>query len=108
MVQANTTTVKTVNNPRLGESYTEILHQSGVRAYIIPKDFSTTYVVTGVYCGGLDNSFFENEKLVSLPYGMAHFLEHKLFANEDGSDSFEHFSAFGADANAYTSCTKTA
>jgi len=43
----------------------------------------------------------------SFPAGIAHFLEHKLFSNEDGSDSFERFSAYGADANAYTSHTKT-
>jgi predicted Zn-dependent peptidase len=35
-------------------------------------------------------------------------LEHKLFENEDGSDSFARFSSLGADANAYTSYNKTA
>ena len=57
-----TYTIKTVHNDKIGESYTQIDHQSGVRVYIIPKDFSTTYVVAGVYCGALDNSFYENGK----------------------------------------------
>ena len=39
--------------------------------------------------------------------GIAHFLEHKLFSCEDGSDAFEKFAALGADANAYTSFSKT-
>ncbi len=107
MVKNNTTAVKTVRNQGLGESYTEILHKSGVRAYIIPKDFSTTYVAAGVLCGGLDNSFYENEKLVRLPYGMAHFVEHKLFANPDGEDTFEKMAESGAYCNAYTSFDKT-
>lgn len=31
-----------------------------------------------------------------------------MFENADGSDSFERFSAYGADANAYTTCNRTA
>ena len=104
----NKTSRKTFYCPKLEESYTEIIHKSGVRVYIIPKDFSTTYVVAGVYCGGLDNSFYENDKLISLPFGMAHFVEHKLFANPDGEDTFEKMAESGAYCNAYTSFDKTA
>ena len=64
----------------------------------------------GTRYGSVDNVFgVEGEReLTSVPDGIAHFLEHKLFANEDGTDSFETFSALGADANAYTSFNKTA
>ena len=41
------------------------------------------------------------------PEGIAHFLEHKMFENEDG-DAFAKYAKTGASANAYTSFDKTA
>ena len=43
----------------------------------------------------------------SVPDGIAHFLEHKMFEKEDG-DVFQQFSKQGASANAFTSFTRTA
>jgi predicted Zn-dependent peptidase len=70
---------------------------------------TSSYAFFGTRYGSVDNTFKTDEKsdFITVPDGIAHFLEHKLFANEDGSDSFEHFSMFGADANAYTSFDKT-
>ncbi|MBQ0125819.1 MAG: insulinase family protein, partial [Clostridiales bacterium] len=42
------------------------------------------------------------------PDGIAHYLEHKMFENENGEDTFERFARFGADANAFTSTDITA
>ncbi len=42
-----------------------------------------------------------------LPLGVAHFLEHKMFAREEGSFD-DDFGALGADANAYTTYDRTA
>lgn len=102
------TEITTKYSERIRESYTLIKHKSGLRAYIIPKDFSTTYCVVGIRGGGLDNEFIRDEKLHKFPFGMAHFLEHKLFANPDGEDTFEKFAETGAYCNAYTSFDKTA
>jgi len=90
----------------LGESYTFFQHPSGLPVYVFPKKMTTTYALFAVDFGSVDNAL-DAEGRELLPDGVAHFLEHKLFANEDGSDSFERFSAFGADANAYTSHTRT-
>ena len=94
----------------LREKYYRFKHASGLPVYVFPKKLSTTYAIFGTHYGSIDNVFSLNggESFLSVPDGIAHFLEHKLFANEDGSDSFEHFSAIGADANAYTSFNKTA
>ena len=94
----------------LREKYYKHTHASGLEIYVVPKKLSSTYAIIGTRYGAIDNSFClpSDNKTITVPDGIAHFLEHKLFANEDGSDSFEHFSAFGADANAYTSFTKTA
>ena len=90
----------------LGEHYFETVHASGLPIYVFPKKMSTTYAMLAVRFGSVDNSTDADGKIL-LPDGVAHFLEHKLFANEDGSDSFERFAALGADANAYTAHTRT-
>ena len=43
---------------------------------------------------------------VHLPAGVAHFLEHKMFEDEDG-DAFAKFAKTGANANAFTSFDRT-
>lgn len=93
----------------LNEQYEKISHPSGLDIYVFKKDFTSTYAIFGVKYGSIHTRFTnENGELVTVPDGVAHFLEHKLFTNEDGSDSFERFSEYGADANAYTSFNKTA
>lgn len=41
-----------------------------------------------------------------LPAGVAHFLEHKMFEDEDG-DAFAKFAKTGANANAFTAFDRT-
>ena len=45
---------------------------------------------------------------ITVPDGIAHYLEHKMFEEEDGSDAFEKFAVTGASSNAYTSFDITA
>lgn len=101
---------KLYENKLLGERYEKISHPSGLDIYVFPKKLTTTYAIFGVKYGSIHNTFFIDgaDEPVTVPDGIAHFLEHKLFTNEDGSDSFERFSEYGADANAYTAFNKTA
>ena len=96
---------------RLAEAYTCYHHPSGLDIYIFPKNMTTTYAMLGTRFGSVDRSFrlvgAEGGTSVEVPAGVAHFLEHKMFSNEDGVDSFERFSAYGADANAYTAHNRT-
>ncbi len=93
----------------VGEQYTKYTHPEGLEIYILKKDTSTAFALLGTKYGSLHNSFYTPDgRLVRVPEGIAHFLEHKLFCCEDGSDAFERFSALGADANAYTSFNCTA
>lgn len=91
----------------LNEEYLKIKHSSGLDITIINKDFSTSYAILAVNFGSLDNKIILDGKEVELPDGVAHFLEHKLFEEPDGSDAFEKFSLYGANANAYTTYDKT-
>ena len=94
---------------RLRERYTRMDHRSGLPVYVFPKPLTSTYAIFSVRYGSVDTKFRrEGERdWIETPDGIAHFLEHKLFENPDGSDSFERFSAYGADANAYTTCNRT-
>ena len=49
----------------------------------------------------------DKTNMQTVPDGIAHFLEHKMFEKEDG-DVFQQFSKQGASANAFTSFTRTA
>src|SRR5690625_2327834 len=59
--------------------------------------------------GSTDRTFtpIQQENEITVPDGVAHFLEHKLFEKED-RDVFADFLRQGASPNAYTSFTKTA
>lgn len=83
-------------------------HKSGLAGYLVKKDFTSSYAVFGTRYGSYDNIFTLDGERIEVPHGIAHFLEHKMFETEDGTDTFELFSEIGADANAYTSTDRTA
>lgn len=96
------------------ESLQETLYNeeltNGLDVYILPKrGFSKTFVTFTTKYGSIDRTFIPNgkEEKVTVPDGIAHFLEHKMFEKEDG-DVFQKFSVQGASANAFTSFTRTA
>jgi len=100
---------QTVANERIGESYRKIKHPSGLTVYLYPmKGFVTSYAVMGTRYGSVDCRFKtgRDEDFVTVPNGIAHYLEHKLFENED-CDAFARFAKTGASANAFTSFDRT-
>ncbi len=92
----------------LGEEYFKTVHESGLTVCVFPKDMSATYAILSVNFGGNVTEYEKNGETVILPEGCAHFLEHKLFDNPDGSNADDVFSSLGAYCNAYTSNDKTA
>ncbi len=98
------------SSPLLRERYVHTAHESGLAVYVFPKQMTGTYALLAAKYGSIDSLFcMEGEsEPTKVPDGIAHFLEHKLFENEDGSDAFARFSAYGADANAYTTYNRTA
>ncbi|MGI6203253.1 MAG: EF-P 5-aminopentanol modification-associated protein YfmH [Eubacteriales bacterium] len=105
----NGSTIKVKENAAIGEKYYYIKHKSGLDIYVIPKKLSTYYAMFGTKYGSVHNKFRikGEEEYTEVPDGIAHFLEHKMFENEDGVDTFARFAETGASANAYTSflCT---
>ena len=83
---------------------------NGLEVYIIPKDNVNGINVTfSCKFGSAYTEFvpYNSNKMVSVPLGVAHFLEHKMFEQEDNIDPFSFYSERGCDANAYTSQYKT-
>lgn len=98
-----------VRNARTGEQYTYVKHPAGLDIYIWKmEDYSTTYALFGTKYGSINTKFkTKNEPdFITVPNGIAHYLEHKLFENED-CDVFSLYAKTGASANAYTSFDKT-
>ena len=95
--------------PKLKEKYYKLKHKSGLDIYVFPKKMSSSYALFGVEYGSVDNRFrIKGEgEFLTVPDGIAHYLEHRMFTQKDGSDITERFSEFGADSNAYTSFNKT-
>ncbi len=87
---------------RLGESYKEVRHPSGLTVLVSPKELSTYHAVLGVRYGAADRPVG-----MRLPLGVAHFLEHKMFARQEGSFD-DDFGVLGAEVNAYTTYDRTA
>ena len=89
--------------------YTETL-DNGLLVNIIPKDnVNNIYVTFSTRYGSIHDEFIpiDGNKYYKVPMGVAHFLEHKVFEQDDGIDPFTIFSSNGADANANTSNYKT-
>lgn len=89
--------------------YSEVM-PNGLRVYVLPKQgFSKTFATFTTDYGSIDNAFVPigQKQSVEVPDGIAHFLEHKMFEDEEG-DVFDTFGKQGASANAFTSFTRTA
>ena len=101
---------ETVLVENLNESYVKIKHKSGLLVFLKPmKGFSYACSVFTTRFGSVNSCFRRNKDndFFVVPDGVAHYLEHKLFENEDGSITFELFSKEKAIANAETSFKNT-
>lgn len=103
------TTKQIIKNELTGDEYTHIHHKSGLNILVWEMEgFSTTEALFGTKYGSINTRFktCDDKEYTVVPEGIAHFLEHKLFENED-CDVFDLYAKTGASANAYTSFDKT-
>ncbi len=83
--------------------------ENGLTVMVIPKKgTSKKYVIWGAEFGSIDNHFYLDGNEVKVPDGIAHYLEHKLFEQENGKNSLDVLSSLGVEANAYTTNNHTA
>ena len=103
--------MKEINCEQVKEkAYWEKL-ENGLEVIIVPKkNVKKKYVIFGTRFGSIDNRFINpktNEEIF-IPDGVAHFLEHKMFEQPNGTNSLDTLMALGIDANAYTTTDHTA
>ena len=84
---------------------------NGLTVMIIPKKgIRKKYVMWATHYGSIDNKFIVpgEKEVTNVPDGVAHFLEHKMFEQENGTNSLDTLTALGVDPNAYTTNNHTA
>lgn len=89
--------------------YEETL-ENGLQVKILPNtNVNSQYVTFTTFYGSRIEEFVprNSKKMTKVPHGIAHFLEHKMFGQPDGTDALALFSERGASANAYTSFNRT-
>lgn len=102
-------TKEIISNARTGEKYTRVLHDSGLEILIWKTEgHSVKHALFGTRYGSVNTTFktSDDPDFVTVPNGIAHYLEHKLFENED-CDVFDLYAQTGASGNAYTSFDRT-
>ncbi len=100
-----------IENSQIKEKvYIEKL-ENGLTIMIIPKSgIQKKYAIWGTNYGSVDNKFIVpgETDVTSVPDGVAHFLEHKMFEQENGTNSLDTLTKLGVNANAYTTTNHTA
>lgn len=81
---------------------------NGLEIYVIPNNTVNDFYVTfTTKYGGCNHKFKLDNKLIQMPNGIAHFLEHKMFEQKDGIDPFSFYNNSGTYCNAFTNYFNT-
>ncbi|MGE5473341.1 MAG: EF-P 5-aminopentanol modification-associated protein YfmH [Ignavibacteriales bacterium] len=99
-----------IESNSIGEKLFVCEYDNGLKAFVLPKKgYTKKYATYATHYGSIDSEFIipGEKEITKVPDGIAHFLEHKLFAQKDG-DVMEKYAALGASSNAYTSFDHTA
>ena len=102
--------METRQYPRLGETLHTWVHPSGMHVFVVCKPgYQKKTAIFATSYGSVDNRFRKPGDTADtlVPDGIAHFLEHKLFEQQD-QNVLEKFSELGASPNAFTSFHETA
>lgn len=100
---------ETIRYEKYDETLYKYRHSSGLNCFVIPKKgYSKKHATFSTHYGSIDNEFILPGEfdVTRVPDGIAHFLEHKLFEQKDGS-VMDKFSRLGSRPNAYTSFNQT-
>ena len=80
---------------------------SGLTVLVRPMPgYAAAHAIVAARFGSIDVHFRLGDQELTLPAGVAHYLEHKMFEDQEG-DAFAKFARTGANANAFTSFDRT-
>ena len=100
-----------IYNSKVKETLYKEKLSNGLTIMIIPKKgIQKKYIIWGTKYGSNDNKFIVpgETEITEVPKGVAHFLEHKMFEQENGVNSLDKLTSIGVSANAYTTNDHTA
>lgn len=89
------------------EIYSATLDNGLSLSIIKKRGFLEKAAFLSINFGSIDNCYYLDGELRTYPAGIAHFLEHKLFEDEQGKDVTLDFVKLGADVNAFTTLDRT-
>ena len=84
----------------MGQEVLEHKLPSGLTVVFLPKPgFAQKFAALATNYGGMDSTFIApgHSEPTNVPDGIAHFLEHKMFEEPDGTDVSQRFSQNGHD-----------
>lgn len=84
--------------------------ENGLEVFIAPKNnVNNIYATYSTKYGSNQNDFIpiNKKEMIKVPLGIAHFLEHQLFNQEDDTDVMTFYSERGTEVNANTNKLKT-
>ena len=103
--------MKIIENSKVKEKLYIEKMENGLTVMFVPKPgIQKKYMIWGTNYGSNDNKFIvpgETEE-TEVPNGVAHFLEHKLFEQPNGTNSLDTLTTLGVNANAFTTNDHTA
>lgn len=102
--------MKTINMQVVNEKIFYEKLDNGLEVYLYNKEtFHNNYVTFTTKFGSVYNEFVPlgEDKMIKVPNGVAHFLEHKVFEQENDPQPTEFFSGSGTIYNAYTTFKNT-
>lgn len=97
-----------MNKFELTGTDTFVFHEilpNGLNVYLIPYENKNNYFMSYfTKFGSVNLEFVPNKekKMIKVPEGIAHFLEHKMFEQESGEAPFEFYAKSGTGCNAST------
>jgi len=81
---------------------------NGLKVYLLNDPTKhTTYINLIVNYGGIDNTFYINDKKYVMKDGLAHFIEHLVLESNIYGDLMENFGKMGIISNGLTSINRT-
>ncbi len=101
--------LRPVHHKSLQETTYQGKLKNGLTVIFVPKEgYFKKFAILAADYGAIDRDFVDRRdgKRIQQPAGVAHFLEHCLFAKEEG-DICDEFAKFGASANAGTGFSST-
>ena len=100
--------MKVFENNLINEKVYKQTLENGLDIFLLPrKNISKKVIMWGTKFGAVDNDFSVNGERVTVPDGIAHYLEHKMFEQRSGINALDTLTSFGVEANAFTGSTET-